>query len=426
MSEIAKRLRERRQNVWNEAKELADRAAEENRAFTAEEQGTWDQLNEELDKLDTRIKAVLDGEKRSKEADEAFDRLAGKPGVTERRDGSLVTPAEKDLAEQFRKLARGEIRSFDVGLPSVAERNAAVERRGLGRIEFRTPLMDSTANMPLPITFISQLYQYLVDTSSIRGVNPTVYTTTSGENLTVPRSTAEGSATWFAEGAQITESNPTLSSVTLSAYKVGKTIYCSSELVADTGFDLLGFIAQHAGRNIGIAVDTGYVAGTGTGQPTGLLSTATTISMGTGTAGADPFATVKAGPLFDAYHGVLPQYRPRASWLMQDNTIKLVRKITDSTGQYLWQPGLTLGAPDTLLGRPVYADPNMQAAGVTGRSIIAFGDFGGYWIRDVTPLRFDRSDDFKFDTDVISFRALYRTDGKQGDTQALRVLTTLT
>jgi len=423
VSEIAKRLRDRRQNVWNEAKALTDKTTEENRAFTAEEQGTWDQLNEELDKLDARIKSVLDGEKRSKDADDAMERLAGTGRGVERRDGTIAAPGEQELADKFRKLARGEIRSIDVALPSHAERRAIVESRNFrgltGLIESRV-LQDSTANMPLPSSFIGQLYQYLVDTSTIRGANPTVYTTSSGETLTIPRSTAEGSATWFGEGVQITASDPTLSSVALSAYKVGKVVYVSTELLEDTGFDLLGFISEHAGRNVGIAVDAGYVVGTGTSQPTGFVATATvavtgavgtTVSLGTANQG---------DYLIDLFHSVIPQYRTRASWVMNDSTVKVVRKVKDTTGQYLWQPGLVAGAPDTILGRPVYADPNVAVMAANAKSI-AFGDFGGYWIRDVTPLRFDRSDDFKFDTDVVSFRILYRTDGKLGDTNAVKL-----
>lgn len=416
MSEIAKRLRDRRLNVWNQAKELADTAAEENRAFSAEEQGTWDSLNEELDKLDTRIKAVLDGEQRAKDADTAMDRIAGKT-VENRTGEASAANGEQELADKFRKLATGEIRNIDVPMPT------AFERRALrGGIEQRAPIL--TSGVPMPTTFIGQLYNYLVDTSTIRSTNPTIYTTSTGETLTVPRSTAEGAATWFAEGAQVTESNPTLSSVSLGAFKVGKTIYVSTELLQDAGFDLLGFIAEHAGRNIGIAVDTAYVAGPGTTQPTGFVTTATVGATATAAAG-NVTTLATADPIFDLFHSVIPQYRNRASWVMNDSSIKNVRKLRDGsggagTGQYLWQPGLQAGQPDTLLGRPVYADPNMPVMAASAKSI-AFGDFGGYWIRDVTPLRFDRSDDFRFDTDVVSFRVLYRTDGKQGDVNAIKL-----
>lgn len=421
MSEIAKRLRERRQNVWEQAKALADKATEENRAFTAEEQGSWDQLNEELDKLDTRIKAVLDGEKRSKDADEAMAALAGGGRGTEQRGGVVAPAGEKELADQFRRLAEGEIRSVTVGLPTAFERRQIMN----GGVEQRSPIL--TGNAPMPTTFIGQLYRFLVDTSSIRQANPTVYTTSSGEALTIPRSTAEGSASWFAEGAQVTESNPSLSSVTLNAYKVGKTIYVSNELLQDTGFDLLGFLAEHAGRNIGIAVDTGYVAGAGSGsnQPSGLIGSATTaVTLPVGSVTSFPATTSTTNPadlLIDLYHSVIPQYRVRASWLFHDATIKQVRKFKDTTGQYLWQPALVAGQPDTLLGKPVYADPNVPVMAASAK-FGAFGDFSGYAIRDVSPMRFDRSDDFKFDTDVVSFRALYRTDGKQVDTNAIKLI----
>src|SRR6266498_3858251 len=90
MSDIVKRLRDRRLNVWEQAKELADKAAEENRAFSADEQGTWDALNEEIDKLDARIKSAMDTEQRAKDADDAFDKLSGndkKKNDSERRGG---------------------------------------------------------------------------------------------------------------------------------------------------------------------------------------------------------------------------------------------------------------------------------------------------------------------------------------------------
>src|SRR5712691_4491185 len=74
-SEVTKRLRDRRLNVWEQCKSLADTAATENRSFTAEEQGSWEVLNEEMDNLDKRIKAALDAEQRSAEADQAFNRL---------------------------------------------------------------------------------------------------------------------------------------------------------------------------------------------------------------------------------------------------------------------------------------------------------------------------------------------------------------
>jgi HK97 family phage major capsid protein len=103
---------------------------------------------------------------------------------------------------------------------------------------------------------------------------------------------------------------------------------------------------------------------------------------------------------------------------MADTSAAVIRKIRDGTGgsglgNFLWQPGLVAGAPDTILGRPVVTDPNMPVMAANAYSI-AFGDFSEFFtIRDVNAVRFERSDDFAFSSDLVTFRATLRTDSKQ-------------
>src|SRR5689334_11701130 len=125
MSEVVKRLRERRANVWEQAKTLADRAADENRNFNGEEQSSWDTLNAELDALDKRIKAVIDGETRAKETEEAFAKLERKPDL--RGGDSVETADESPEIAQVRAMLRGE-----AGAPRGIEINPS------GRVNFRT------------------------------------------------------------------------------------------------------------------------------------------------------------------------------------------------------------------------------------------------------------------------------------------------
>ena len=103
-SEVTKRLRDRRLNVWEECKAIADVAATENRNFSAEEQGKWEVLNEEMDTLDKRIKAALDAEQRSAEADLAFSRLHADA------EGKKIAkqPEYAKLNEELRTFLRGE------------------------------------------------------------------------------------------------------------------------------------------------------------------------------------------------------------------------------------------------------------------------------------------------------------------------------
>jgi len=412
-------LTEKRRKVLADQRAIIDGAFErpvEERSLTTDERHRCDQMDGELSALDQRIADIMEGEQRSLQGIHTVETATRQPVDTGAGYGASGKSAEEEAAE-LRSFFSPENRNgrlqfqYDIPLPT------AVERRSL---------LDSTT--PLPTSFVGQLYRYLVDTSSIRQANPTVYSTSSGEPLVVPRSTAEGNATWTAEGAPLQAGDPTLGSVTLNAYKVAKLLQVSSELLADTGFDIVGYMAEHAGRNLGIAVDTAYVAGTGTTQPTGFLSTASvalTAAVSTGSTTGLPTtgAVVGADVLIELYHAILPQYRARASFVMNDSTVKVVRKLKDTTGQYIWQPALVAGQPDTILGRPVFADPHMPAIGVSTKPI-AFGDFAGYFIRDVTPVRFERSDDFAFGNDLISFRAVYRTDGKQGDQQAIALYQT--
>ena len=241
-SEVAKRLRDRRLNVWNEAKGLAESAATENRALTDEEQGKWDALQEEMSKLDTRIRAVLDTEKRAKDADDAFDQLSGrKPdhGQAQRTAGG------PKILEDVRKWARG-----DEG----ASRGLEVRRDpGLGPINYRvlTAGTAGTASSIIPTDFYDMLIAHLIEVSGVMQCGPTVLNTGGGETLQVPKTTAHSTAASAAQAAGLPTSDPGFSMQPLSAYKYGVMLQVARELIDDTAVDLLGYLAMQAGRALG-------------------------------------------------------------------------------------------------------------------------------------------------------------------------------
>ena len=418
-------LRDKRLQAWNQATALADRAYEENREMSSEEQRQFDEWDAEMTRLDSRIQALCAGEQRAKQTEEAVASITRQPVSHQQlavrgSDGAWAQTSSDGMTyeqanEEFRKMCRGEVRAMEFNWPSTIERRA----------------LSATTDVPMPTSFIHQLYVYLVDTSSVRQAGATVISTTTGEQILVPRSTAEGTAVWMTEASAISGTAATLGSVTLGSNKVGKLITVSKELATDVGFDLVGYLAQSSGRNIGIATNGAYCTGASgaTTTPKGILSLATvgvTAASGVG-GGSSGFPTATAGEygadyLVDLYHSVIPQYRPRAAWMMNDSSIKIIRRLKDSLGRFIWEPSLQAGVADTLLGKPVYANPAFPAF-ATGATIypIAFGDFSAYYIRDVTPLRFERSDEYLFANDQIAFRALMRTDGNLVDTNAIKL-----
>lgn len=107
---------------------------------------------------------------------------------------------------------------------------------------------------------------------------------------------------------------------------------------------------------------------------------------------------------------------------MRDSTVKLIRKLKDSTGQYLWQPGLQAGQPDTILSRPLVVNPNVPAA-TTGLRSVAFGDISRYYIRDVEGVTVKVLNELYAANGQVGFRIHRRTDGDLRDTAAVKVLT---
>jgi HK97 family phage major capsid protein len=409
VSDMTNRLRDRRLNVWEQAKGIADHAADENRAFSPEEQGTWDALNDELDALDKRIKSALEQEKRAKDQDEAFAALERKPASGQQRGGD-----GGDAQTELRAFLRGDPgqpRFYDVR----SQTGRPVDYRAL------STLTTGAGGNTVPTSFYDRLVAHLIEVSGILKANPTMLNTNSGENLQIPKTTGHSTAASATQAATLPSSDPAFGLVTLGAYKYGILLQVARELVDDTGVDIEGYLAMQAGRALGNKFGADLVTGTGTSQPTGVITSATVGVTGTttGQAGKPVY-----DDLVDLEYSVIAPYRDSSScyWLMRDATVGAIRKIKDTTGQPIWQPSMIAGAPDLLLGKPLVTDPFMPAV-ATGAKAVAFGDFSQFFVRMVGGIRFERSDDFLFGSDMVAYRAILRGDGALVDlTGAIKVL----
>jgi len=387
VSTFIKALQERRANVWEQAKELLDTAEGEKRDLTAEEEAKYQALNADLNNIDQRTKDLVEAEQRTKDAEAAFAGLLAKPQEQERK-------SDKD--SELRRWARGEMRGIDIAKPD--------------GVAFRDLVKGTTTagGNTVPTTFYGQLMAHLIEVSGIMMAGPTVLNTSSGENIDIPVTTAHSSAALTPEANPISESDPAFGKRTLGAYKYGVLLQASTELLTDTGVDLEGYLAMQAGRALGNAFGVHAITGDGSSKPTGVITSASTgVTGGTAVVGA-----FTADNLIDLYYSVIAPYRNSTScgWLMKDATLGAARKLKDGQGQYLWQPSIQVGAPDTLLGKPVHTDPNVAAPALSAKSV-AFGDFSQYFVRMAGGVRFERSDDYAFNSDLVTFRAIIRADG---------------
>lgn len=126
-------------------------------------------------------------------------------------------------------------------------------------------------------------------------------------------------------------------------------------------------------------------------------------------------------PMPTVMNSLKAPYRRNAVWVLNDSTIKAIRKLKDNQGQYLWQPSLTAGAPDLLLGKPVRTSAYMPAIAADAKTI-AFGDFSYYWIADRQGRSFKRLNELYAATGQVGFLASQRVDGKLILPEAIKVL----
>lgn len=382
--DMIQRLTEKRANVWEQAKAHLDTVEKEGREFTGEADETWSKLNDELSGLDKRIGEVADLAKRNKAADEIRDQFKPEAKQEQRTD-----PSDED---RLRAMVRGESRSF--------------EFRDLSKLTAGAGLNTVATN------FYGQLQEHMIANSAIRQSNVTVLTTDGGQALQVPKTTTHPTAGIIAEAGSITESDAVFGQVTLNAYKYAFSTQISSELENDTGVNLVEYLARIGGEALGNGSGAHFITGDGSDKPNGIVP-ASTLGV---TGAASVTGAFNSDNLIDLFYSVIAPYRKNGSWLMQDAAIKAARKLKESaTGQYLWQPGLLADEPSTLLGRPVLSDPNVAAPALAAKSVV-FGDLSKYIIRDVKGVRVERSADFAFQNDLITWRFILRTDGDLIDT----------
>lgn len=264
----------------------------------------------------------------------------------------------------------------------------------------------------VPTEFETALIKTLQDINEVRQYASVIQT---GSSRNIPVEASLGTAAWTAEEAAYTDSDAAFGQVILGAHKAATICKVSEELLQDAFFGVEAYLAENFGKRFGILEEAAFVNGDGSGKPTGIVQGS---SLGK-TAATN--AAVTADELIDLYHSLSRPYRRNAVWLLNDSTAKMIRKLKDTTNQYLWQPGLQAGMPDTLFGRPVVVSSAMPAVATVAKSVI-FGDLSNYTIADRSGVAVQRLNELYAANGQVGFRAFKRTEGKVTNSAAIKHL----
>ena len=265
---------------------------------------------------------------------------------------------------------------------------------------------DSEGGYLVPDEFEHTLVEALEEENIFRKLAH-VINTASGDRK-IPVVATKGTASWVDEEGSITESDDSFTQVSIGAYKLGTLIKVSNELLHDSVFDLEKYISKEFARRIGTKEEDSFFNGDGDGKPVGIFHTTGGAQVGVTAAST---SAITADEIIDLFYSLGAPYRKKAVWVVNDATVKSIRKLKDGNGNYLWQPALTSDTPDTLLGRPVYTSSAVPTI-ASGKKVIAFGDFNYYWIADRQGRVFKKLSELYATTDQTGFVATQRVDGK--------------
>lgn len=396
MSKILE-LREKRAKAWDAAKQFLDAKRGADGMLSEEDTAAYDKMEQDVMNLGKEIERLERQAAIDAELSKATSTpLTGKPGAKMGKD-EKTGRASDEYKGSFWNAMRAKA-------PSAAIYNA---------LQVGT---DSEGGYLVPDEFEHTLIEALEEENVFRSLAK-IINTSSGDRK-IPVVASKGEASWIDEEGLYTEDDDAFNQVSIGAYKLGTMIKVSEELLNDSAFDLEAYISREFARRIGAREEESFFNGDGTGKPLGILATTGGADVGVTAASA---TAITADEVIDLFYSLKSPYRKKAVWVLNDATIKAIRKLKDKNDQYLWQPSLVAGTPDTILGRPVVTSAYMPTA-AAGAKTIAFGDFSYYWIADRQGRSFKRLNELYAANGQVGFLGSQRVDGKLVLTEAIKVL----
>lgn len=339
-------LRTKRASLWEETKKFLAEHTDKDGKMAAADAEAYEKMESDI----AEMGKTIDRLEKQAEMDKKLAMPTSKPLV-----GTPGKPEKKGTAsDEYRKAMFTAIRTKFRDVSNVLQEG-----------------IDEAGGYLVPDEYDRRLIDVLDEENVLRGLATTIRT--SGERK-INIAATKPAALWVEEGGALTFGDATFDQKLLDAHKLHVAIKITEELLADNAFQLEDYIIAQFGKAIANAEEDAFLNGDGEGKPTGLFADAQVgVTIGT--------VEIEADDVIDLIYKLKRPYRKKASFITNDSTLAVLRKLKDENGNYLWQPSLQNGEPDRILG---YAIRTSQFAPklAAGKAALAFGDFSYYNIGD--------------------------------------------
>ena len=330
MNSKLKELKEKRNDLLMKADNILNKAAEETRALTEQEEKDYNQYTKDIEGLSNTIKLL--------EAQE--ERVLEDMPLEERQNEET----KKEERRAFERFCRGEARALDVGTNgALLPRTVAAEIIGL--INDYVPYMD------------------ICDTYNVRGDFSLPYYDETESNITFG---------YVEELTEVTEKSGKLKTINMGSYIIGALALISNKLKNNAQFDIAGFVAKEMARKFAMFLDKEINAGTQSKIENVFSAATNKITAATN--------EITADDIIDLQLKISSEAEKNAVWVMHKDTFAKVRKLKDTDGQYLLIKDFAAGGEYKLLGHNVYISENAPKPADSTRCIL-YGDFIDYALK---------------------------------------------
>ena len=384
---------------------MIDTAEEEKRAFTAEEDEQYNKRDGDIDKLEgeiQRLQKQLDRERELGEKEESENR-----GNEERGEKRTLAQALQDRSIENIRDTEEYRNAFGDWLARGAEAITAEE--------YRAMQADSDIGggyLVAPQQMVMELLKEVDDIAVIRQY-ARIHPLTKAASLGVPTLDKDADDwEWTAELRTGSETEIEFGKRELRPHPLAKRVKISNTLLRKAAMGPEQIVRERLAYKLGITQEKAYMTGDGVQKPLGVFTASadgisTDRDVSTGNTGTE----IMPDGLIEAKYTLKQAYWSRARWIFHRDALKQIRKMKDGNGQYIWQPGISGGAPDRILELPYTASEFAPNTFSSGLYVGILGDFRYYWIVDALDMAIQRLVELYAETNQTGFIGRYEGDG---------------
>lgn len=317
--------------------------------------------------------AVLEAKKAAEEEKKHIDELEAKLNRLSLKGSSDPVERKAELKAKVESWARAVVGANLVGVSNLADD----QRKALEEVAAEYKAMgianDTTGGYLAPAEYIREIIKGVTDVSPVRSLARVRQT--ASKAIMIPKRTGQFAAQWVADQGTKSETDGLRYGMwEIPTHEMFALIDISNQNLEDSAFNMESEISFEATEQFAVAEGAAFVSGTGVGRPEGILVASGVTGNNSGTATTIADVDGQANGLLTLKYSLKSSYARNANWIMNRTTLGSVRKLKDSQKGYIWQPGIAMGAPNTIDGDPYVEVPDMPSEGA-GLVPVAYGDF---------------------------------------------------